>query len=289
MTSSTTLNKVGPTSLKNVAVDVSSRLGVLAPPTPVGLPTLENLLGGGLRAGDFMTLSGDSGVGKTSLGLFLAYLAARSGAAALLVSSTLTQDEVLARLAARALFREKPKAGVTYGQIWSGQAWKDDKHRKGVQSAVDTVVKKVGSLFHFQQIPPFESVETIAAYAAMLWGKHERVVLVVDNLEALRVSAASSADLPAHIAYALRKIADDGCAVVATAPARAAAEIAPAATLATELRQSQGSTVGKIDERLVALGARNVDLVVTKNRVGPAGIIPLRFVAGTATFEERAP
>jgi replicative DNA helicase len=37
------------------------------------------------------------------------------------------------------------------------------------------------------------------------------------------------------------------------------------------------------------LGARPVELVVIKNRVGPTGIVPLSFVPGAATFEERGP
>ncbi len=64
--------------------------------------------------------------------------------------------------------------------------------------------------------------------------------------------------------------------------------VAPAATISAELRgvDTSGSP---LNERQLTLGARPVELVVKKNHTGPTGIVPLRFVAGAATFEERAP
>ena len=63
---------------------------------------------------------------------------------------------------------------------------------------------------------------------------------------------------------------------------------ASAATVGCELRSVAGG-ITPVAERLLALGARPVELDVYKNRLGPTGLVPLRFVAGAGVFEERAP
>lgn len=273
--------------ISRIAVDLATRMGAVGKVTPMGLPTLENMLVGGLRSGDFLSISGAPGIGKTSLALFLGYIAARSKAAALVVSPTLTEDLVIARLASRALHREDESGGISYGDIWSGRAWTDDRTIKRLRRAVDTVVTKVGVNLHVVPMEPFTRVSSVAERVATLWGKHERIVVVVDGLEAFFPSE-GGAD-PARVAYELRRLASQGCAVVSTTQPRDAEAIAGAATLAAELRPSTASTVGKIDPKLISLGARNLDLVITKNHIGPSGMVPLRFIGGVATFEERAP
>jgi replicative DNA helicase len=46
---------------------------------PTGFPTLDGLLGGGLRRGDLIVLGGDAGVGKSALALAIALRAAEAG------------------------------------------------------------------------------------------------------------------------------------------------------------------------------------------------------------------
>lgn len=280
-------------------VDVTTRLGALTPATPTGLASLDRMMGGGLRSGALVSISGMPGSGKTAMALTLAYMAARSRAAVIYASATLDETEVMARLSARALHREYPDIKVTYGSIWSGEAWQADATRGPVSSAVETVAKKVGALLHLHRIEPFDGTETIRRPAADLWGRHERVVVVIDGIEALSAAVGDDEELAAQVnsslegrvvqvAYELRRIADRGAAFVVTVSPRYAELVMSAATFATEMRGLESAPV-PVSERALALGARPVDLVVRKNHMGSTGIVPLRFVAGAATFEERAP
>jgi replicative DNA helicase len=280
-------------------VDVTTRMGALQPATATGLPLLDRLLAGGLRAGTLFTVAGPPGAGKTAFALLVAYMAARARAATVFVSPVLDETEVMARLATRALHRDHPESRVSYGSLWTGQAWQDDAVHASVSAALDTVVKKVGQAFHLYRAEPFEPTSHLAQVAASLWAKHERVVLVVDGLEAFSASvggdaaraAAANASVEGRLlqaAYELRRIAEGGCAIVATVSSRYGDLVTPAASLAAELRTIEGVAV-PLNERLLVLGARPVELVVKKNSTGPTGIVPLRFIAGAATFEERAP
>jgi replicative DNA helicase len=278
-------------------VDITTRMGALTAATPTGMPSLDRMLVGGLRTGTVMAVCGEPGSGRTAFCLLLAYMAARARAAVAFTSVALDQTEVMARLAARALHREHPESRTPYGAIWSGQAWQDDATRRPVAAAVDTAVKKVGALLHLHRAQPFESSAELADLAAHLWGRHDRVVLVVDDVEAFSAGCSSDPEQYAaansglesrvtQVAYELRRIAEQGCAVVTTALSRNAHLVCPAATLAVELRPAADDAPA-MSERLRVLGARNIDLVVTKNRIGPTGSVPLRFVPGASVFEER--
>lgn len=290
---------MNPLSLTQMQVDVTTRMGALSPATATGFPTLDRALNGGLRAGTLLSITGASGSGKTALALLLAYMAARGRAAVVFTSVALDPTEVMARLAARALFRERPELGVHYGAIWTGQAWQDELTRTPVAAAIDTVVKKVGAHLHLHTAQPFESTAELTACAAHLWGRHERVVLFVDGLESFRASGgldpaqASVANSGfesrvSQVAYELRQLAEQGCAVVITGQPRVADLITPAATLAAELRLLDTPAQAGSD-RAGWLGARPVELLLTKNRLGTTGLVPLRFMPGAAVFEERTP
>ncbi len=277
-----------PVQLRAMAVDVTTSLGSSLPVTPVGLGVLERLMAGGLRTGDFFLISGSAGVGKTALALHLGYIAARSAAETLIVSVTVDEAAMVARFAARALHREHPDERVTYGQILSGEAWKDEAVAKKVRAAVNTVVTKVGTRLYPRRVQPFERLRAVRDAAAALWKRNDRVVVIVDGLEAFTPQSSETADPLVAAAFELRALAQEGCAVVATMGGRDAERAMAAATLAAELTRSAHGSIAKPDERLLFLGARNVDLVVTKNHAGPTGLVPLRLVAGAATFEERA-
>jgi hypothetical protein len=286
-----------PVALTSMQVDVTTRMGALTPATPTGLPILDRLLAGGLRTGTMMALTGSPGSGRTAFALLLAYMAARTRAAVMFTSVSLDETEVIARLAARALHREYPDLKTPYGAIWNGQAWQDDATRKPLTTAIETVVKKVGSHLHLYRAEPFETTGRLAERTSQLWARHDRVIVVVDDIEAFAAGlngapateANSSLDNRiAQVAFELRRICDEGCSVVATVLERNAALVAPAVTLAAELRAKE-TALEQLPERLLALGARPVDLVITKNRLGPTGIVPLRFVPGAGLFEERGP
>jgi replicative DNA helicase len=273
-------------------VDVTTRLGAIAPATPTGFASLDRLLNGGLRTGTVVAISGRPGVGRTALALLMAYIAARSRAGVVFASASLDPTEIMARLASRALHREYANADTPYGEIWSGKAWNDDHTRRPVADAVETVIKKVGAQLHLFRASSPESTLSLSDCAAQQWSRHDRVVLVVDDIEAFcpagdgsaRALAATLEDRVSQVAYELKRIADQGCAVIVTGLSRHADLVAPAATLAAELRLPEGAGSG-LAERVQ--GPRPVELVVTKNRLGPTGVIPLRFAPGAAAFDER--
>ncbi len=279
-----------PVPLKSRQIDITTRMGALTPATPTGLRTLDQLLVGGLRTGTFLMLTGAPGVGKSALALFLSYMAARSGAAVLYATASLDETEIMARLSARALHRDWPEANTPYGSIWSGEAWQSPATRGPVGQAVETVVAKVGHRLHLHASAPLEPVENLRDLVSQLWGRHERVLLVVDDLESFSsAGAAQGEDLLSRVcraAYGLRKVADQGCAVVATGLPGLVEAAMPAATQAAEIGAPEEDP-GIPPNAPSALGVRGVDLVLTKNRLGPTGEVPLWFVAGAAIFQER--
>ena len=276
-------------ALTAMQVDVTTRLGAHAPATATGFPTLDRMLNGGLRSGTVLAIAGAPGVGRTAFALLLGYMAARAKAGVVYASASLDATEVMARLAARALHREYPEARTPYGMIWSGQAWQDAATHRAVADALETVVKKVGAQLHLYRASGLESTHSLAECAAQQWSRHERAVLVVDDIEAFSatgdgsVSHAEAANgsmegRVTHVAYDLRRIADQGCSVVFTTLSRHAEFVAPAATLAGELREIPGAAHED--------GERALEFKVYKNRVGETGSVPLRFVPGAGLFEE---
>ncbi len=284
-------------SLAAMQVDVTTHLGAVGPATSTGLPSLDHLLGGGLRSGMLVSLSGPAGSGRTSTALALGYLAARARAGVVLAGAAIDPTEVMARLAARALHREYPDAHTSYGEIWTGQAWADDASRRPIADAIETGIKKVGTQLHLFRGTGLETTQALADCVAQQWARSERVVLVVDDVEgflamgdggttrAALVNGSFEARL-IQVGYELRRIAEQGACVIATVLDRHLPLLSPASTVAIEL-EAREPEVAELDERLRKLGARELTLRITKNRVGSTGQVPVSFVPGAATVEER--
>ncbi len=277
-------------ALTSMQVDVTTRLGALSPATATGLSSLDRMLSGGLRSGTVLAIAGAPGVGRTAFALLIGYMAARAKAGVVFASASLDATEIVARLTARALYREYPDAHTPYGMIWSGQAWQDAATHRAVADSVETVVKKVGAQLHQYRAAGLESTNSLAECAAHHWSRSERAVLVVDDIEAFSATgegamshaAAANASMEGrvtHVAYDLRRIADQGCSVIFTTLARHADLVAPAVTLAGELRAAPDTPSEP--------GERSMELAVYKNRIGDTSVVPLRFVPGAGLFEER--
>ncbi|HEY3253498.1 MAG TPA: hypothetical protein VGJ91_06100, partial [Polyangiaceae bacterium] len=163
---------------------------------------------------------------------------------------------------------------------------------RAVADSVETVVKKVGAQLHLYRARGLESTQSLAECAAQQWSRHERAALVVDDIEAFSAIGGGSVSLAAaanssmegrvtHVAYDLRRIAEQGCSVVFTTLARHADFVAPAVTIAGELRA--------LPHAVAADGGRAMEFFVFKNRVGETGRVPLRFIPGAGLFEESKP
>src|SRR5690349_8610288 len=64
---------------------------------PTGFPSMDRLLGGGLRRGDLIALGGDVGSGKSSLALAIALRAAEAQHSVAFLSGEMSRDRVLER------------------------------------------------------------------------------------------------------------------------------------------------------------------------------------------------
>jgi RecA/RadA recombinase len=253
------------------------------PVTPTGIKALDSMLGGGLRAGTVLSLTGQPGVGKTALALLIAYMAARTRAGVIVTSAALDETEVVARLAARAINREYPSARMSYATIWSGEAFAHDETRRVVNAAVETVHQKVGGYLHLGRLLPGNPLHTLADQLGVFWARHERLVVVVDDLEAaIADPSLPGGDLPSRLldaAFALRALAERGATVICTCLDRHADLVAPAASVCARLvRTAQGDR-----------GEWAAELVLSKNRLGPSGAVPLQLTPGTMQLVERRP
>jgi replicative DNA helicase len=72
----------------------------VADTVPTGFPTLDRLLGGGLRRGDLIVLGGDVGTGKSALALAMALRAAEEGHPVTYLSGEMSPTRVHERLLA---------------------------------------------------------------------------------------------------------------------------------------------------------------------------------------------
>jgi replicative DNA helicase len=272
-----------PLSLASMQVDVATRLGAPVPVTPTGIKALDVMLGGGLRAGTVLSLCGQPGSGRTALSLLVAYMAARTRAGVIVTSVTLDETEVVARLAARAINREYPAARISYATIWNGEAFSHDETRRVVNSAVETVHQKVGGFLHLGRLSPSAPLHSLGDRLGAFWARHERLVVVVDDLEAAVADPGQgSADVETRVldaAFMLRALAERGAAVICTCLERHADLVAPAATACARIVRTASSEGGE-------WGA---ELVLTKNRMGPVGVVALHLAPGTMQLTERRP
>jgi KaiC/GvpD/RAD55 family RecA-like ATPase len=264
-------------SLANIQVDVATRLGAATKPTATGFAGIDALLGGGLRPGTVLALTGGPGSGRTSLSLMIAYMAARASAGVVFATRGVEETELVARLAARALRRVYPVSEVTYGDILSGSAYANDAVRRAVSDAVDTVVQKVGAHLHFARFGADDTLALLVERSTQMWARYERVVLLVDDIEGIAIREAG--DLAARIAataYALRQLADLGCAVVVTALTAHAELVSPAATMLVEVLPGPSDGGNAVP----------LTLNVRKNRVGGIGRIELKALFAASEFSE---
>jgi replicative DNA helicase len=247
---------------------------------PSGFPSLDKLLGGGLRRGDLIVLGGDVGSGKSALALAIALRVAQQRRATIFYSGEMVVDRVLERALAI-----------------EGRTRIDDLRRGTLDEATRAGVGAAAVRLR-DELPIVERVPSgrIPAIAEEITDLRGLELVVVDGLEALMPGTRDSAEEEATAVRALKQLALDArVAVLLTAPV-------PGLAARDDRRPTlddfgaHGAVKERADVVLTLFregmydSARGIEgateLLVRKNRNGGTGYVDLYFYAQWMRFED---
>lgn len=271
-------------SLTNLIRQVDTQpKGDAAPDTvPTGFPSLDRMLGGGVRRRDLVVLGGDIGAGKSALTLGVALRVAEAGYPVVYLSGEMDEDRLMER--ALAIEGRVPVDVLR-------QAGLSDEARSGVGAAAVRLRDLPLAIY------PLSGTD-LDEVMAPVW-KHDPALVVVDYLQLTPAPQAratqdedNAATLKALKAVALeRRVA---CWVVAHLPAHSGERPDPRPTLDDfgvlgAVKQHADVALGLYREEMYrpeggVEGA--TELIVAKNRNGPTGFIDLYFYQRWMRFED---
>jgi replicative DNA helicase len=254
--------------------------GAPSPDTiPTGFPSLDRLLGGGLRGGDLTVLGGDVGSGKSAFALAIALRIAQRRQRVTFFSGEMTTERVLERVLAI-----------------EGRVRVDDL-RHGVVNDIARASVGAAAVRMRELLPLFETLPpgNVEALAERVTGSGAELV-VIDSLQSL---ARGSRPLDEEIADAVRRLKtlalEQRIAILATAQL-------PHLTARDDRRPllDDFGALGAVKHHAdVVLGLYREDmydrrreiegateLLVRKNRNGNTGYVDLYFYAQWMRFED---
>lgn len=250
---------------------------------PTGFPSIDRLLGGGIRRQDLVILAGDVGSGKSSLALAIALRAARLGGPVVYLSGEMSE----ARVMERALALE---ARIAVDRLRGGEL--DDINRSSVGAAALRLrdlpfMVRALSGERFGEIP--EALDTVP----------RRTLLVVDDLQLAGspVPDATGDERTALTIRALKNVAleaDVAVLVVAQLPRLEPGRADPRPTLDDMgglgvVKQVADVVLAIYREEMYRPNAGvegAVELIIGKNRNGPTGYLDLYFYRQWLRFED---
>jgi replicative DNA helicase len=168
---------------------------------PTGFPSVDRLLGGGLRTGDLAVLGGDVGSGKSALALAMAVRAAEQGRGVLFYAGETSAERVAERVLAS-----------------EGRARVEDLRRAllddGKRAAVDAVSQRLSDTrLAIDRLPA-----DVDALAASLESSRDAELVIVDPLQMLASGRLTQDEELAAAVRRMKRIAVDlGVALVVTA------------------------------------------------------------------------
>ena len=271
---------ISPLSLLLGRVDAIADGAIPADTVPSGFPSLDKLLGGGLRRGDLIVLGGDVGSGKSAFALAIALRVAQEGHATVFYSGEMLPDRVLER--ALAIEGRTRVDDLRRGTL-------DEVTRVGVGGAA---VRLRDDLPVVERAPA-QGVTAIAEEIAAL---RDTKLVVVDGLHALLPGTRDTEEEAASAVRALKQLAMDArVAVLVTAPLPGMGARGDRRPVLDDYG-ARGAVKERADVVLALFREEMYDsgrgiegateLLVRKNRNGGTGYVDLYFYAQWMRFED---
>ena len=277
--------RVERSSLTNLIRQVDAQLdsGVTSPDTvPTGFPSVDRMLGGGLRRRDLVVLGGDVGSGKSALALGFALRAAGAGQPVAFFSGEMDEDRLLER--ALAIESRTRIDDMRRGAL-------SDEGRSSVGAAAVRIRDLPLHFFTLAGAPFDEALEPA-------W-RHNPALLVVDYLQLVQAPTdrGTHDEDCAGALRALKGLALDrriACLAVAQIPQHVAQRDDPRPTLDDfgalgAVKQHADVVLAIYREEMYRPGAGlegATQLLVPKNRNGPTGFVDLYFYQQWVRFED---
>jgi len=250
---------------------------------PTGFPSLDPVLGGGLRKQDLVILTGDIGSGKSALGLAMAMRSAMRGNPTVVLSGEMSEDRIMERALAI-------EARLSVDQLRSGEM--SEEARAAVGAAA---VRLRGLPIMIRPLAgkAFEEVTDV------LQAVPRPVLVVVDYLQLVASprSGATAQEELALVARALKATAIDRDVVIlalAQLPQHHARRRDPRPRLddlggGGAVKQHADLVLALYREEMYQPGQGMegaTELIVAKNRNGPTGFVDLYFYRHWLRFED---
>jgi replicative DNA helicase len=271
---------ISPLSLLLGRVDAVADGATPIDTVPSGFPSLDKLLGGGLRRGDLIVLGGDVGSGKSALALAVALRVSQQQRSVLFYSGEMNVERVLERVLAI-----------------EGRTRVDDLRRGTLDEATRASVGAAAIRLR-DELPivarvPASGIDAIGEEISSL---RTVELVVIDGLDALLPGLRDTEEEEGAVIRALKRLALDArTAVLVTAPL-------PHFGTRDDLRPTVDDfgARGAVKERADVVlglfregmydGARGIEgateLLVRKNRNGGTGYVDLYFYEQWMRFED---
>ncbi|MEP6691380.1 MAG: DnaB-like helicase C-terminal domain-containing protein [Gemmatimonadaceae bacterium] len=262
-------------------MDAVSDGGLVHDTVPTGFPSIDKLLGGGLRRGDLVVLGGDVGAGKSALALAIALRIVGGGRRALVLSSEMSAERIAER--ALAIEGRAPIDDLRAGKV-------TDEARAALGVAALRLRDAMPTIARLVPTGAAGIIEGILASKAV-------DVVVIDSLQGAPAGAAAQDEEIAACLRALKAAAvehDVTILVVSHLPSLARDRADPRPALDDfgalgAVKQHADVVLGLFREEMYNRERSNdgaTELAILKNRNGATAYVDLYFYKQWLRFED---